>query len=339
MGSSSSKPTYSWMGFFFGQAMGSSAYTRPLTFSPVRLDLRGRQYVVTGGSSGIGRAAATALFMNGATVHILCRDISRGNQTISEIRQLVEGGQVNSEGSLHAHCVDCGKVSELQDFSGKIFGGEAKLDGLVNNAGALVTRRSLVDGLESHVACHVVGLHALTKFLRPALERASKECPNRVHVVNVASAGLYTAKFDLPAFENGFSEVEESDGSYDGALVYAVCKRAQLELTKLWAQELLESAVTVSCMHPGWAKTDGLGGLFELYPSYQSWYESFRSPEDGADTIVWLLTQEGVASGQFWFDREIASEHQWLAGTSSTTEEQQALWQYCEDEVAKRVSD
>ena len=86
-------------------------------------------------------------------------------------------------------------------------------------------------------------------------------------------------------------------------------------------------------MHPGWVKTDGLDGLFELHPSYKSWYSSFREAPDGADTIVWLLTQPDIQSGMFWFDREVASEHQWLAQTHSDELTKQALWDWVEQQT------
>ena len=91
-------------------------------------------------------------------------------------------------------------------------------------------------------------------------------------------------------------------------------------------------------MHPGWAQTNGLDGLFELHPSYKSWFSSFRSAADGADTINWLLTQHNVESGKFWFDREVAREHQWLAGTHSLEGEQDALWEFAEAATEARCN-
>ena len=242
MGNGGSAPAYSISGLLFGQALGARSYTKALTFEPlVSASLQGRQYVVTGGSSGIGRETVQFLYTHGATVHVLCRDEQRGQTTAADIRRL-EGG------CIRVHRVDCSRPAELQTFAQDIFEATgASCHGLVNNAGALLTRREIVDGLESHVGCHVIGLHALTKFLRPALERAvEKDDSKAVHVVNVASAGLYGVKLNIPALQDGFAGVAQPDGQYDGALVYAVCKRAQLELTQHWAQELASSGILMT---------------------------------------------------------------------------------------------
>lgn len=123
----------------------------------------------------------------------------------------------------------------------------------------------------------------------------------------------------------------EKDDKYDAALVYAVCKRAQLELTKLWSKKYFkDTKIVFSCMHPGWCKTDGLSGLFELHPTYKSGFEKFRSAEDGADTINWLLVND-VESGKFWFDRLVADEHKFLACTRNTDEKADELWDWIDE--------
>ena len=48
----------------------------------------------------------------------------------------------------------------------------------------------------------------------------------------------------------------------------------------------LSVLVQVTCMHPGWAQSNGLDGLFELYPAYKGFLKNFRTPEQGADTMV-----------------------------------------------------
>ena len=62
-------------------------------------------------------------------------------------------------------------------------------------------------------------------------------------------------------------------------------------------------------------------------------YSSFREAKDGADTIVWLLAQKGIETGRFWFDREVAAEHQWLAATHTDEATQQALWAYAQKQA------
>jgi hypothetical protein len=137
----------------------------------------------------------------------------------------------------------------------------------------------------------------------------------------------------MPALEDGFASLAKKDDSMDGALAYAVCKRAQMELTKRWAAALPKCNVTA--MHPGWAQSAGLDGLFELHPSYKSMSDSFRSPEDGADTMVWLAaTPPPKCTGKFFFDRAEAPEHRTFAGTESKSQEIRKLWEFCEEKTA-----
>jgi len=278
-------------------------------------------------------------------VHVLCRNDTRGKKAAEELTAAAAAKEEKAPskqcGRIQVHKVDCGDPTQLRAFAEEHFIKQGlPCHGLVNNAGALLTERRVgANGLESHVACHVVGLHALTRYMRPALQLAAQQedevATTRVHVVNVASAGLYTARLNLEAIQEGFASMTQPDGTFDGALVYAVCKRAQLELTQRWAAELHDDGVSVSCMHPGWVQTDGLDGLFELHPSYREWYSSFREPQDGADTIVWLLAQKDLETGKFWFDREIASEHQWLARTTTDEATKLALWEYAQQQTEK----
>lgn len=285
MGNSNNTPSYSWAGLVFGQAMNSSNFCKPLDFPKLEADLKNMNYVVTGGSAGIGAAVTKFLYNNGANVFILCRNVQKGQETVNNLTETYSENP--KKGTLSLHKVDCSSPDQIAQFAKENFD-QKPLHGLINNAGQLITKRVLDEkGIEAHVGTHIIGIHALTKYLLPSLRLASETSQN-VHVINVASGGLYTAKLNVAAIKLGFSTLEKPDKSYDGALAYAVCKRAQLELTKLWAIKLEKSEITVSCMHPGWAKTDALEGLFELHPSYRKYHKNFRTPDDGADTINWL---------------------------------------------------
>ena len=90
---------------------------------------------------------------------------------------------------------------------------------------------------------------------------------------------------------------------YSGTTAYARAKRAQVVLAEEWGKRLRDDRIAVHAMHPGWADTPGLEtGL----PGFRTVLGPIlRSPEEGADTIVWLAAAEepGRVTGKFWLDR------------------------------------
>ena len=111
-------------------------------------------------------------------------------------------------------------------------------------------------------------------------------------------------------------------------MAYAQSKRAQVILTELWAKKLAGTGVTVNAMHPGWVKTPGLQSSLPGFSKIMNF--SLRTPDQGADTIVWLAVapQLEAESGKFWFDRRARETHK-TARTKSSTQDRQQLWAEC----------
>ena len=80
-------------------------------------------------------------------------------------------------------------------------------------------------------------------------------------------------------------------------------------LTEEWAKRWQEDGIAVNAMHPGWADTPGVETALPAF--YKATKRLLRSPEEGADTIVWLAasTEAGKVSGKFWLDREQHPSH------------------------------
>jgi NAD(P)-dependent dehydrogenase (short-subunit alcohol dehydrogenase family) len=96
---------------------------------------------------------------------------------------------------------------------------------------------------------------------------------------------------------------------YKGATAYARAKRAQVALSREWARRLDGAEVTFHAMHPGWADTPGLAAAL---PGFHRVMGSIlRSPQQGADTVIWLASTDAgrLGSGQFWHDRRPRSEY------------------------------
>jgi NAD(P)-dependent dehydrogenase (short-subunit alcohol dehydrogenase family) len=189
------------------------------------------------------------------------------------------------------------------------------VDVLVHNAGLLPLERQLTDeGLELTVATHLVGPHLLTKLLRPKLRGA--------RVIFVTSGGMYAKRLDVDG-------MLANEGPYDGVAAYAMTKRGQVVLSERWAAELADAGTVVNAMHPGWAATAGVERSLPRFWRFMR--HRLRTPEQGADTALWLAVAETAAgyTGKLWFDRQSVSTH--LAWWTREGEaERQRLWDFCE---------
>jgi NAD(P)-dependent dehydrogenase (short-subunit alcohol dehydrogenase family) len=258
--------------------------------SSLDVSLAGRTCLVTGANSGIGRAAAQALAGLGARVVMACRDRARGEAARQEIVSATRNQDVE------LRIVDLASQASIRTFAAEVAAAHPKLHVLVNNAGIWKTKRQQSsDGIELTWATNVLGYYLLTDLLLDTL-RAS--APARV--VNVAS--------DL-ARDLDLSDVEFERRKYSGIRAYAQSKQADRMLTWALARRLEGSGVSANALHPGGVNTGifrkGDAGvlaraLLALLPLFT------RSPEQGADTCVWLAASpqlEGV-SGRYWVDRQ-----------------------------------
>lgn len=274
-------------------------------------NLRGRHIAISGANSGIGFAAATLLARHGATVHMLCRNEERGAQAASAV------AEIGAEPVLHI--VDIADLASVASFCRSFLKASYPLDALVHNAGALVHDRQRTDqGLELTFACHVAGPFLATRMLFPVLSHRA-ETGGRSRVVFVSSGGMYTQKLDLQLLQEG-------PQPYDGLVSYAQCKRAQVLLAERFAELHNRSPIAFSSMHPGWVETPGVSASLPTFDRVTK--PLLRTPEQGADTVVWLAAspQSEGASGEFYLDREPRRKHIVLRDTRSPTGDVDALY-------------
>jgi NAD(P)-dependent dehydrogenase (short-subunit alcohol dehydrogenase family) len=283
------------------------------TWSPADLpSLDGKVVLVTGASSGLGLAAAEGFAHLGAAVWLLARSEERGEQARQEI--VARSGNRD----IHVGICDLSDLKAVRKFAERFSGEVSRLDVLVNNAGALLGERTLsVDGIELTFATNVLGPFLLTNLLSPLLERSA---PARI--VNVSSGGMYTQRIHV-------EDLQSVHGEFDGATAYARAKRAQVILTEQWAERLEGRGVVVHAMHPGWADTPGLESSLPRFYGATKWL--LRTPQEGADTIVWLgaAPEPGRCSGGFWHDRRERPTHR-VPWTKESSEDRERLWAECE---------
>jgi NAD(P)-dependent dehydrogenase (short-subunit alcohol dehydrogenase family) len=300
--------------FFSFDRSGFERHARRFRREDLACDLTGRTVLVTGATSGLGRATAAALLRLGAEVHLLSRDEARGEETARAL-----AAETGSPRARVAH-VDIADLASVRRYARTA---PHSVDVLVHNAGVLLDEREeTADRIERTLATSVVGPFLLTSLLRPRLEASSG-----ARVVWVSSGGMHTVRLDL-------GDVQWTTRPFDGVLAYAQTKRMQVVLSELFGARFSGTRVSVQAMHPGWADTPGVERSLPRF--HRLMRGRLRTPEQGADTIVWLAAcprLEGRAS-RFWFDRAAAPTHL-FPWTREAEPDRRELWELCEQLSAR----
>jgi NAD(P)-dependent dehydrogenase (short-subunit alcohol dehydrogenase family) len=285
---------------------GYNRHKQSFISTDLDVDMTGRVCAVTGANSGLGKATAKAFAQRGAEVWMLCRNQARAEKARDEL--------VTETGNKHIHVsiVDVGDLESVHSFVQDW--PVTTLDVLVHNAGVLPNQRTdSPQGIETTLSINLVGPLALTAGVTDRLKAGKKP-----RIIWVSSGGMYSQTLRL-------DHLEDPPGSFDGVKAYARTKRAMVMASERLADELKHTGIAVHCMHPGWANTKGVR---DSIPGF--WKVTrmiLRSPEEGADTIVWLGVNDRAQdqTGLFWFDRKPRSAHL-LPGTQSTQATRDEVW-------------
>jgi dehydrogenase/reductase SDR family protein 12 len=271
--------------------------------------LAGRTALVTGPTSGLGRATAASLASLGARVVLLGRSRERLSAAAADL--------AHRHGDAERFPVvvaDMSSLASVRQAVATISGLESRLDILVDSAGAIHAERTVTeDGLEATFATMVAGPFALIAGLLPLLEASTDG-----RVITVVSGGMYAARLPL-------DDLQSERGDFDGTRAYARAKRAATALTREWARRLRGRPVRVNAMHPGWADTPGLA---EALPGFHRVMGPLlRTPAQGVDTIAWLAAdvEAGREGGQLFLDRR-ARPFDRLPSTRLSGSQRRWLW-------------
>jgi NAD(P)-dependent dehydrogenase (short-subunit alcohol dehydrogenase family) len=282
---------------------------------PPRMD--GRLVLVTGAASGIGLAACRGFARLGASVRAVARSDERAREAAEQIQTAVPDADVQP---LACDLSDLGALRALAD---RLLAGEERLDVVVHNAGVMPDHRTRSrDGHELMFATHVLAPFALNAWL---CDGPARSVPTRI--ITVSSGGMYSQR--LPA-----DDPESNRTAYSPSKLYARTKREQVVLSEMWAQRVRDRGVVVHAMHPGWVETPGLARSMRVFRAAAR--PILRTPDEGADTIVWLGGAPEVlqSTGRFWHDRRPRPTHYLLGAPEDPPEARQRLWDYCESAIS-----
>ncbi|HSK52300.1 MAG TPA: SDR family oxidoreductase [Clostridia bacterium] len=258
--------------------------------------MAGKTVLVTGGTGGIGLAAATGLAALGARVGITGRDRMRAEQAAGVIAR-ASGGAV-----VDVFVADMSSQTEVRRLAADILAAYARLDVLLNNVGGFWAHRHVTaDGLERTFALNHLAPFLLTDLLR---NRLGASAPARVVTVSSGAHSMGRIDFDDLMGER----------SYSGQRAYNQSKLANVMFTYALAKRLEGTGVTATVLHPGMTSTAfgaedtarGWGPLIAVMRRFM------QSPERGARTPLYLASSpdvEGV-TGRYFAGRTARKSHE-----------------------------
>lgn len=226
-----------------------------------------KRALVTGGNRGIGFAICQGLLDAGFEVILAARTFDKAKAAISRLK---------SDGNIHAAAINVIDDNSILDTAMMLSKDYGSLDVLINNAGIYPDHERNILTAERNLLMMATNTNAfsairLVQAFLPMLEKSPA-----ARVINMSSiyGQLTSLSADIPG--------------------YCLSELALNGSTIMLADALKPKGISVYAVNPGWVRTD-MGG--ESAP---------RSPQEGADTAVWLATEaEALESGKFWGDRKI----------------------------------
>lgn len=276
----------------------------------------GKRVVITGATSGIGLAAAMELARRGADLTFVARNPTRVAEAVRQINAVSTGR------ASDVMLADLASQSSIRQLAGELVARYPSIQVLVNNAGAVYSRRRItVDGIEHTWAVNHLAPFLLTTLL---LERLKASRPARI--VTTSSGAHQGARIPFDDLN-----AERSWGGA-GFTRYGETKLANILFTAELARRLEGTGVTANAFHPGFVATGfnrNNGVLMRIGMAISRPFA--RSAVKGAQTLVWLIDSEEPAntSGGYFFDlRQITP-----SAAAQDRQAAQRLWQVSEEQT------
>ncbi len=245
--------------------------------------------LITGATSGIGKATAKELAKLGFNLILTGRSEEKGIE-LSE--SLNKRHKINS---VFIKC-DISSLADVREFAEKVKSKYHGLDVLINNAGSRFSEYQMsADGIELTFATNHLGHFYLTYLLYDLLKKSSD-----ARIINLSSSAHYGKKMNIDDLI--------STKEYNRSLVYGRSKLANVLFTYEFARKNNNSNITINALDPG-----GVATNFAMNEGLLRWLKHISfyivkrqllTPKQGAETVVYLATSSNVkgVTGKFFFD-------------------------------------
>lgn len=284
--------------------------------------MKGKIVLITGATSGIGKAAAVSLAQSGASLILLGRNEKKGNK----ICQQIIGKTGNDK--IKFYKADFLLLREVKIVADKVCNSYDKLDVLINNAGGrFLDHKVSGEGIEQTLAVNHLSHFLLTNVL---IE----------HLKNSPSARIVNVSSNTHRRGEGIIKNVISPSEYNGTQQYSDSKLANVLFTYMLAEHLKGTNVTVTAMDPGgvatnFARNNGIVNWLK-HRIYYFKKGELLTPKQGAETIIYLASSmyvEGITAKYFYRKKEKLSSE-----LSYDKELQKKLWDLSK-KMIKELSD
>jgi len=256
--------------------------------------VKNKTVVITGATSGLGRATALQLAQKGALVVIVVRCNSKANEVIKEIEKEGGKGQFNFS--------DLSSMKDTKEAAESITKVVDRLDVLINNAGAYFPKyRETSEGFESTLALNYLSPFLLTHHLMAQMEQTASEY-GEARIINIASI--------MHKDPINWDDLNYKETTYSSTSAYYQSKYLLTSFTYYLSRKLKETAITVNCIHPGFVKTALAQSDYPFPMNVIVPIVGFfigETPDQAADTPVWLALSDEVKgiNGEYVHHRKV----------------------------------
>lgn len=271
-------------------------------------NIKNKNILITGATSGIGRSTVLALSSMGASVTFIARNKDKAEILLKELN-------TKSQNKAAYILADLSSQKEVKSAAKEYLKMNRPLDILINNAGLInLKRRETIDGFEETFAVNHLAYFSLTNLLIDKLKESES-----ARIINISSGAHQFVK------RMNFDDIQ-SEKNYKPFKVYSYSKLANILFTRKLSEILKDDNITVNCLHPGVVATGFASQndskfqkfLFKLSKPFM------RSSNKGAETSIYLSSSDDVSdvSGKYFYNSKVSK----ISSGASNEEDTERLW-------------